>query len=119
MAPYEAMRDSLRSGDQKFELLDAAQLVKHAFGLFTDAERKRKISVLVYVFAEPSSLNGRLIDTETFAQHRAEIARFSDFVAGSAVQFHALSYREWLSSWKEQPGEVKEHARAILMKFAP
>ena len=119
MALFEAMRDSLRVGDQKFYLLDAAQLVKHAFGLVTDAERKRKIGVLVYLFAEPSSLNGRLIGTDIFARHRAEVARFADFVTGSAVPFHAVSYRDWLSSWEEKPGGVKEHAHAILMRFAP
>src|SRR6185437_1170507 len=33
MKCYERMRDRLRSGQEKFVHLDAAQLVKHAFGL--------------------------------------------------------------------------------------
>jgi hypothetical protein len=32
MQPYERVRDALRSGAIRFEYLDAAQLVKHAFG---------------------------------------------------------------------------------------
>lgn len=119
MTRYEAMRDALRSGDEKFELLDAAQLVKHAFGLITNAARKGKDGVLVYLFAEPPSLNGRLIDFGVFVRHRTEIARFVEFVTGSAIQFHALSYREWLSSWPADPPAVREHAEAVLMKFNP
>ena len=50
MEPYEAMRDVLRSGECRFELLDATQLIKHAFGLVTDAGRKGKAPVLVLKF---------------------------------------------------------------------
>jgi hypothetical protein len=32
MAPYEALRDKIRSRTENFVFLDAAQLVKHAFG---------------------------------------------------------------------------------------
>jgi hypothetical protein len=119
MAPYEAMRDHLRSGELVFEFLDAAQLVKHAFGLVTDSRRKTKAGVLVYLFAEPSSLKGQALDQNEFAQHRREIARFSEMVARSAVKFHALSYRDWLASWVVQASPVVEHGQAILARFDP
>jgi hypothetical protein len=61
MAPFERMRDALRAGDETFEYMDAAQLVKHAFGLVTDGKRKSKSPILVYLFAEPKSLNGKPI----------------------------------------------------------
>jgi hypothetical protein len=118
MRAYEAMRDQLRSGGRVFEFLDAAQLVKHAFGLVTDARRKGKAAVLIYLFAEPPSLDGRTL-TAKFAPHRHEIAQFAEAVAGSAVAFHALSYRDWLSSWPLQDGAVAEHGKAVLARFNP
>ncbi|MCI1142060.1 hypothetical protein MOP88_06705 [Sphingomonas sp. WKB10] len=36
MTPFTAMRDRLRAGDGAYHHLDAAQLVKHAFGLVTE-----------------------------------------------------------------------------------
>ena len=119
MAPYEAMRDHLRSGEKAFDFLDAAQLVKHAFGLVTDAKRKGKTAVLLYLFAEPPSLKGRALRQKKFVRHRLEIAEFAKAVAGSAVQFRALSYRDWLSSWAYQPVPIVEHGRAILQRFDP
>jgi hypothetical protein len=62
MAAFEAMRDQLRSGERTFEYLDAAQLVKHAFGLVTDAARRGRAPLLLYLFAEPASLAGRPLD---------------------------------------------------------
>jgi hypothetical protein len=99
MTPYEQMRDELRSGAQRFHYLDAAQLVKHAFGLVTDGARKGKQPVLVYLFAEPAHLHGKPIASKDFTRHREEILRFSNLVAGAAVKFYALSYREWLETW--------------------
>ncbi len=49
MAPFERMRDQLRGGDVRFGFLDAAQLVKHAFGLVSDARRKSLAAALLYI----------------------------------------------------------------------
>lgn len=119
MAGYERMRDRLRTGEVAFELLDAPQLVKHAFGLVTDARRKRKAPVLLYLYAEPRMLQGRRLDEQLFARHRSEIGRFAAAVAGSAVRFHALSYRDYLRSWDGRSAAVSEHGRAIVGAFDP
>lgn len=119
MRPFEAMRDRLRSGDERFDFLDAAQLVKHAFGLVTDAGRKRKSAVLVYLFAEPNELKGRRLALDSFDQHRREIARFADAVAGAEVRFHALSYRDWLSTWVTMSPEIAAHSAAVIERFNP
>jgi hypothetical protein len=119
MKPFEAMRDALKAGRQTFAFLDAAQLVKHAFGLVTDARRKRKAPVLVYLFAEPASLGGRPIPRESIARHRAEIARFEAAVRGAEVAFHATSYREWLGFWPASPSPVGAHAQAVIARFQP
>jgi hypothetical protein len=118
MGGFEQMRDRLRNGAERFELLDAAQLVKHAFGLVTQASKRGLKPVLVYLYAEPAIRDGRAIDPALFSQHREEIARFSDSVAGAEVAFHAVSYRDWLASWPSG-GEVAIHAQNVLQRFEP
>jgi hypothetical protein len=118
MGPFETMRDELRSGAIKYERLDAAQLVKHAFGLTAQAGRADSRPVLVYLFAEPATLAGRAIPDEAKRQHRREIADFAARVASADVAFHAISYREWIGSWVG-PLEVVEHGRLVLERFAP
>ena len=56
MGHYQAVRDALRGGKLVFRHLNAAQLVKHAFGLRTTAHKyeQPKHPVLVYVYAEPA-----------------------------------------------------------------
>ena len=61
MSAYEDLRDRLRSGEDEFKFLDAAQLIKHAFGLVTEAKRQTKRPHLFYLFAEPAALGGKPI----------------------------------------------------------
>ena len=61
MGPYEAMRDALSAG-LRFAFLDAAQLVKHAFGLRTEGQKTGRQAVLCYLYAEPRAFpDGRPI----------------------------------------------------------
>lgn len=110
MRPFEAMRDRLRSRSGQFEFVDAAQLVKHAFGLVTDSRRRAKTAGLIYLFAEPRFMQGKPIEAEAWKRHRQEIAEFGAAVVGAAVSFHAVSYREWLESWNSHPPHVVAHA---------
>lgn len=119
MVPWEAMRDALVSGRERFDFLDAAQLVKHAFGLVTQGRRKDKEPLLVYLFAEPEKRGEVSIPPAVFARHRAEIARFTAAVANAQVAFHAISYREWLKTWPSAPSAVGQHAAAIHDRFRP
>lgn len=119
MRPFEAMRDRLRSRAVRFEFVDAAQLVKHAFGLVTDSRRLAKTAGLIYLFAEPRFLQGKPIEAAAWTRHRQEIAEFGAAVDGAAVAFHAVSYREWLASWASHPPHVAGHAGAVLEAFEP
>jgi len=119
MKGYERMRDRLRSGGEKFVHLDAAQLVKHAFGLVTEGGRRKRKPVLFYLFAEPATRKGHPIAPDEFARHRREIARFAELVAGDEVAFHSASYREWLGSWRLLDRDIAAHADAILEFFEP
>lgn len=118
MRCYEDMRDNLRSGATQFRHLDAAQLVKHAFGLVTEARRRNRRAVLYYMFAEPAARDGKAIPESDFARHRQEVADFASAVDGDEVRFHAGSYRQWISTWP-QDDEIQAHGRAMLETFAP
>jgi hypothetical protein len=117
MRPFEQMRDHLRRGCRRFHFLDAAQLVKHAFGLVTDARRRSKKGHLHYLFAEPRERAGKAIAEADLEEHRREIDEFASEVAGAAVTFSACSYREWLSGWRGD--ELEAHASALVTAFAP
>lgn len=119
MRPFELLRDQLRTGEASFAYVDAAQLVKHAFGLVTESNRKGKPSILFYIFAEPMQLGGRNIDQDVIMKHRKEVQLFSDMVAGAAVKFVSCSYREWLATWPIANIEVQRHAQAVLETFRP
>jgi hypothetical protein len=119
MQPFEQVRDALRSGLLRFEYLDASQLVKHAFGLVTDAKRRGLRPALFYLYAEPKLLGTRRIDQLTFDAHREEIARFAEVINGAEVKFAASSYRDWLRRWQGSDPVVAHHALAILERFGP
>lgn len=118
MAPFEAMRDALLGG-RTFQFLDAAQLVKHAFGLRTQAQRSGKRAVLCYLYAEPKAFpGGRLIATSDIADHRDELAAFSADVSSvvAEVQFCSLSYGDLLRHWADQ-ADLQDHAAALTARF--
>lgn len=119
MRPFENMRDRLRREPNLFRYLDAAQLVKHAFGLVTDGRRKLKSPSLAYLFAEPADLGGRVITTQVREAHRSEIEIFATAVQGAEVSFHSSSYREWFETWDSEQSEPAVHAQAIMSRFRP
>jgi hypothetical protein len=99
MNRYAAMRDALRSGELRFRHLDAAQLVKHAFGLVTEARRRdERQPVLFYLYAEPNERGKRQIPAEDHRRHRDEIAAFVQFVDGDEVTFLSSSYCRWIDA---------------------
>jgi hypothetical protein len=114
MSAYESLRDRLRARDISFVHLDAAQLLKHAFGLVTEGRRLGLAPKLVYLFSEPASVAHRAL-----AKHREEIDRFDGLVRGADVKFRAISYREWLDQWNGSDPRLDAHRQAILRTFAP
>ena len=116
MKSYENLRDQLTNKTIGFEYLDATQLIKHAFGLITEARRKNKTPILFYLFAEPKTLRGKEISAKIFTAHREEAKLFRDLVKGDEVKFDFSSYREWLENFEGAP---KQHAANIFAKFAP
>lgn len=119
MKRYEMMRDRLRSGEESFVHLDAAQLLKHAFGLVTEASRRNRVAALFYMFAEPAARAHLAVPPNDLARHRAEVARFAEAVAGDQVSFHSMSYREWIGTWRQLDTDISAHGRRILDLFNP
>lgn len=116
MRPFTDMRDALRRGGVRFFHLDAAQLVKHALGLLTEARRRDKRPVLLYLYSEPERRGDLVIPAAARDRHREEIRRFGKSVAGAKVAFAACSYRAWLESWRNT---ARPHAEALIERFMP
>ena len=123
MRGYQRIRDELRSGALAFRHLDAAQLIKHAFGLRTtvhkDPKHSDKQAVLFYLFAEPKAWSDRRaipsIDVEL---HRSEIQRFSELVHGDEVRFLWSSYAAMLDVWRRRGLDaVGDHVEALHTRF--
>lgn len=79
--------------------LDAAQLIKHAFGLARTF--KDHPVTLLYLFWEPENPEC----SPEFAAHRQEIAAFAEQVAGSKPEFTAMSYPELWAAWRKETPE--------------
>ena len=119
MARFTAMRQALTVGRQTYRCLDAAQLVKHAYGLKTQGLKRAKGAVLVYLHAAPATwANGKPVSPDAIARHQAEIADFARAVKGDDVSFVALRWADLLADWAKVPG-LADHAAAIRARFGP
>lgn len=119
MKGYCAIRDLLKAEPRRFHHLNAAQLVKHAFGLRTVAQREQRTAVLLYVYAEPPTwADGAPVGEPLFAKHRSEVESFAQMVRDDEVSFAALSYRELLAPWLNIES-LRSHTQAVLDQFTP
>lgn len=110
MEQWCAMRDLLRAEPHYYRYLDAAQLVKHAFGISTQAHKCGKEPILLYLFAEPSDAGS----PEIFTTHRTEITDFLDRVRGGRLRFASCSWAEWLDGF---PGDAATHGERVRQAF--
>ena len=116
MRAFENVRDLLQNGTYLPQHLDAVQLVKHAFGLRTQANRVGKRARLLYVYID--ALPASVASTEAQSLHRAEVAEFAHLVEGDEVAFGAISYRSLLTHWEMTGNSVIcEHVRAVKLHF--
>jgi hypothetical protein len=108
--PWFAEMLRLMKGGRGYRLLDAAQLIKHSFGL----ARQPKEVALVYLYWEP-------IDSDLsplFAQHREEIAAFAAKVAGGRPSFEAMTYNELWEDWASSGNpDVSKHVRNLRSRY--
>lgn len=103
----------LREHASSYTHLDAAQLVKHAFGL-ANTFREKDV-VLLYLFWEPANRS----DFELFQRHRSEIEAFSRQVADGFPRFAWLSYPELWEAWasSSREGWLCEHVERLRSRY--
>jgi hypothetical protein len=103
----------LEAGNVSYRFLDAAQLVKHAFGVARCF--KMKAATLLYLYWEPANAT----ELPAFVAHREEIMRLGERVAGAFPRFEALSYPELWQSWETDrcPPWLKDHLRALRGRY--
>lgn len=80
------------AGEQSYRLLDAERLIELALTL--SESKPDAPATLVYLYWEP--MDEGL--SPLFEEHRDEIARFAERVAGGATRFEALS---WFNLWND------------------
>jgi hypothetical protein len=122
MSGYQTVRDKIRDGTLKFVHLDAAQLMKHAFGLRTATQRTPSAKpLLFYLYAEPAEWpDGAKISTSQIETHRSEFRAFAELVRADEVKFHSCTYRDLLRAWSQtNDPAIQAHAAAVLERFGP
>jgi hypothetical protein len=113
MARFGAMRKALTAGQQTFRQLDAVTLVKQAYALRTQALKRARGAVLVYLHAEPQNwASGKPVEPAAILRHRSEVITFARAVKGDDVTFVALTWAELLAQWAKTPALVA-HTAAV------
>jgi hypothetical protein len=117
MAGYDALRAALTDGRLTYRHLDAVQLVKHAYGLRTQAQKRARGAVLVYLHAAPVAwANGKPLDSAVLRAHAAEVRDFATRVKGQDVTFAPVRWADLLRHWAGIPA-LADHAAAITARF--
>lgn len=96
-----------------YRWLDAAQLVKHAFGVaYTFPEQP---VTLLYLYWEPSNPEAYPF----FAEHRAEVNHFAASIVGGGPEFVAMSYPELWRSWDaySEPEWLPLHVHRLRARY--
>ena len=125
MRGYESIRDELRREPNRYQHLNAAQLVKHALALRTAVHKpavRAHAPILCYIYAEPKSWpNSRApVDAGAQGRHRQEIERMAAAVADDEVAFVSCSWRSLLETWAcNEDDRIRAHADAVAARFAP
>ena len=110
--PWFAEMLRLRKNPRRYECLDAAQLVKHAFGLAWTV--KEGPVVLLYLFWEPDDAEYQ----SACKQHREEVAELAAAVAGARPAFAFMSYQELWTSWAQfGSAPLSAHAELLMSRY--
>ena len=110
--PWFSEMQRLNADPLSYSALDAAQLIKHAFGLMNSAGQG---ATLVYLFWEPDDSERH----EIFRRHREEIARFEEQTRSEDLRFISFSYPELWGTWKiSQRKGLIEHTDRLRRRYS-
>jgi len=107
---WRAVYADLLREPECFKPLDAAQLVKHYWGLSNT--RCRGSDVLLYVYWEPLDAGAH----PAFAEHRRAVEAFAQRVDDPRCRFCALSYCALWQRWSRIPG-LAGHVDSLLARY--
>lgn len=93
-SPWFAQMQALRRKPREFQYLDAAQLVKHAFGLSVQFAGREV--VLVYLYWEPRNAE----EWEPCLRHREEARQLAQAVEAARVKLVPMSYESLWKGWQ-------------------
>jgi len=103
-----------------FKYLDAAQLIKHYFGLAHECADSDQDLEIGYVFWEPDGSRGTSDSViNLYAEHREDCERFAKLVSGDKIQFSFYSYFELIEYWHVNGLEDRmvEHFEVFVNKY--
>ncbi|HEY1612341.1 MAG TPA: hypothetical protein VGF97_01440 [Rhizomicrobium sp.] len=112
--PWFRQMHMLSENPRQYRWLDAAQLVKHAFGIaYSFPDRP---TTLLYLYWEPTNPD----EYPFFKEHRDEVARFASSTAGSAPAFAAMSYPQLWRHWshKADCGWLRAHVDRLNARYS-
>lgn len=107
-APWFDEMERLREKPRSYQYLDAAQLIKHAFGLLRHFEMREIL--LIYLFWEPSNQES----WPECSEHRKEVDSLANKVAPSCVKLFPLAYRHL---WREAGPFAPEHLAYLRTRY--
>lgn len=110
---YAAFAANKKVGAHTYELLDAAQLLKHFLAAKVASGSDRKVT-LAYLFWEPADAAGHTV----FATHRDEAQQLASALIDEHVRLVPLGYRDVWDRW-DQVGEpdLAEHVAALRARY--
>jgi hypothetical protein len=107
-----AMYERLKDEPEAFTYLDAAQLVKHYFGLKTYCSKTAGRATLLYLYWKPEDADEGYPE---LGVHAREAVEFREGVCDPVVAFETLTYPDLWESWSElsQPSWLGDHVAAL------
>jgi hypothetical protein len=109
---------ALRAGELTYEALDAAQLIKHLFGI-QSAIRKGNLPgrcTLVLLYWEPTRSGSY---ATLFSLLRDEVADLAERLSDQQVPLRSLSYPQLWQAWRRHgvPAWLRSHAEALQRRY--
>ena len=109
--PWFMEMERLRETPRDYRYLDAAQLVKHAFGLLNSGGQS---ATLLYLFWEPDDAERHAL----FAEHRREIASLEARIRDGGLSLVSLSYPELWDAWGcSGSARLQKHAERLRLRY--
>lgn len=116
---WRAVYEMLKNDADHFVYLDAAQLVRHYFGIRAQLAERRahagKRAWLVYSYWEPADA-----DTQSVClAHRCEVAELQGLVSDPAVRFLPVRHPDLWSEWeaRDSPPWLHRHVQLLRRRY--